>query len=748
MKRSRLASDSYGVEDTDALLEEAISLRTSLNAPSTTTAEPLPGPSNLKPNPPAPLATVTKCTCGALTTKTGTDPRADEDTMEKLVTALEGSTVEELRDAAKAIGVKKYQSGDKNGKKQRLAITLASSPHKMLILLLSHFKISKSSLPSAYVVPPQPCYNAHSDAPYDDPSVPHPRWSAIFKEYPSGKRTMYINPEGEIARSVPHTHRIDARSNLISDIPLELGKSLALSANANIYPNSADANHTDNHDIRQGLPQLYRILPDTTPNLRRMLVTMRIRSDNSIIRSRKDALTMAHDEFGSWTEQVRKAASISLMANANSSDQPCIQLPDLDIPSEIATDDAGVRMDQWKKLAAILPKECWANMCGGLAMYAATPPEEASKAIARKALLAAGSRGSSFARDRSALHKYHEYRRIHNIHTPPFPIPAAIAANTAHYYMRTSDAYANGAGTSIGPGIMAAFNHMQLHLGLPVDLTAPVSRSIPKHAASGHGKAEPVPLWLWQNIERLCNEAFSPLTYYMRNLWICIATSTRAIEFHRVRPYDEYDLPHAACTIEISVAKSGQQHVVISLSDEGLLGKITWLQAHMQLVRSMGFSTPRVNGPISTATAFLSSRMPASSWSTLVLELYAIAGMPKATQKKRKLTAHSPHATAASIASVLQWNDTARSDLGRWAHSGGQSHMPFRYATRASALNQMYIRATIIQSIKELAPPSIPETFDIEHMRASPFYDTSLFVGPFVHFNIDTADGHVFDVSE
>lgn len=80
------------------------------------------------------------------------------------------------------------------------------------------------------------------------------------------------------------------------------------------------------------------------------------------------------------------------------------------------------------------------------------------------------------------------------------------------------------------------FNHMQLHLGQPVDLTAPVSRSIPKHAASGHGKAEPVPLWLWQSIERLCSEPFSPLTFYMRNLWIFIATSTRAIEFYRVKP--------------------------------------------------------------------------------------------------------------------------------------------------------------------------------------------------------------------
>ena len=274
---------------------------------------------------------------------------------------------------------------------------------------------------------------------------------------------MYINPEGEIARSVPHTHRIDAKSSELSselnhDIPPESGKSLAPSANANICINHSDTNHIVDHGIQQWIPPLYRILPDTTPNLRRMLDTMRIRSDNSTIRSRKDALTMAHDEFGSWTEQVRKAASLSLMASAESSDQPLIRLPDLNIPSEIASaDDAGIRMEQWQKLATILPKICWANMCGGPAMYAATPPEEASKAIARKALLAAGSRGSSFARDRSALQKYHEYRRIHNIQSPPFPIPAAIAANTAHYFMRTSDAYANGAGTSIGPGIMAAF---------------------------------------------------------------------------------------------------------------------------------------------------------------------------------------------------------------------------------------------------------------------------------------------------
>ena len=100
-------------------------------------------------------------------------------------------TVDELRDAAKAIGVKAYKNGENNGKKQRLAITLASSPHKMLVLLLSHFKISKSSLPNAYALQPQLCRNWQTEAPSDNSSVPHPRWSAIFKDYPSGERKMY-----------------------------------------------------------------------------------------------------------------------------------------------------------------------------------------------------------------------------------------------------------------------------------------------------------------------------------------------------------------------------------------------------------------------------------------------------------------------------------------------------------------------------------------------------------------------------
>ncbi len=72
--------------------------------------------------------------------------------------------------------------------------------------------------------------------------------------------------------------------------------------------------------------------------------------------------------------------------------------------------------------------------------------------------------------------------------------------------------------------------------------------------------------------------------------------------------------------------------------------------------------------------------------------------------------------------------------------------MPFRYTTRASAINQMYLRSTIIQAISEMSPARIPVDFDIEHMRASPCYSGSIYVGPYTMYNIETDSGPKYDI--
>ena len=69
--------------------------------------------------------------------------------------------------------------------------------------------------------------------------------------------------------------------------------------------------------------------------------------------------------------------------------------------------------------------------------------------------------------------------------------------------------------------------------------------------------------------------------------------------------------------------------------------------------------------------------------------------------------------------------------------------MPYRYASRASAINQMYLRATIMRAIKELAPATLPTAYDVEHLRSSPFYASSMYVGPFVTYNVETPEGDV-----
>ena len=60
--------------------------------------------------------------------------------------------------------------------------------------------------------------------------------------------------------------------------------------------------------------------------------------------------------------------------------------------------------------------------------------------------------------------------------------------------------------------------------------------------------------------------------------------------------------------------------------------------------------------------------------------------------------------------------------------------MHHRYATKASAINQMYIRATLIEAVRDICAPPYDDGFDISHMRDSPLFEFSLYVGPFVTF--------------
>ena len=69
--------------------------------------------------------------------------------------------------------------------------------------------------------------------------------------------------------------------------------------------------------------------------------------------------------------------------------------------------------------------------------------------------------------------------------------------------------------------------------------------------------------------------------------------------------------------------------------------------------------------------------------------------------------------------------------------------MHHRYATKASAINQVYIRATILAALHDICPPPYPREFDLEHIRSSPFYDKSIYTGSFVTFSIESELGDI-----
>ena len=649
------------------------------------------------------------------------DFRDDDDLIAKVVDSLCDKSEDELQSIAKKLEVEEPTSGSGTGRKAkkpahckekiqlRIGMCSTSTKFKELLILLN-------LLPTAPIVPlPLPRFASPTAR-----ATPHPNWSAHYHQFPSGPRKVYTNQHGKTVQSAPATYRFESKASLVGG---------ASTSDAPTSPERQAKQHSE--------------LPPFSPTFLRLANNLHLDLPaDSSIRSRGDAIFMHDDAFGASTAILRDASLCSLQASSSS--MPVAPCP---APLEFTTplDDADARNKEWDKLRGKLPIECYVNMCGGQRMYDATPSSEAEIAINRKALLAAGREGASLARDRLCLDKYHEYRRIKGIALAPYPIPPAIASNCAQFYMESSPLYSEGGARTIGPGIMAAFAHLQKHFGLPVCLDAPAAESIGRHAPSGRNKAEPVPIWLWKYIETRTNSPLaSPIRFYYRNLWLCIAISARAQDFHRANKYHGYDIPHAEAVLEIAVTKAGEEHIVVGLSTAGLNGEITWIQEHMDEIKKLGFATPNFVGDIRTASKFTKSRMSSKKWQTLILQLFEIAGNLTPQKRRRmRITAHSPHSTSSSISAVLQWHETARADLGRWAHKGGQGHMPHRYSTRASAINQMYLRATLINAVRDICPRDADETYDIEQLRDSPFYHASLYVGPFVTYHVHRRGGGI-----
>ena len=99
----------------------------------------------------------------------------------------------------------------------------------------------------------------------------------------------------------------------------------------------------------------------------------------------------------------------------------------------------------------------------------------------------------------------------------------------------------------------------------------------------------------------------------------------------------------------------------------------------------------------------------------LIMEmLYTRAGYSASERKEFSLTTHGFHAASDNIATVLMWPSDERTEMGRWAYvvdysgvrrkqkSGPQSIMHARYASEASAANQMRLRARLIRAVTYL----------------------------------------------
>lgn len=551
-----------------------------------------------------------------------------------------------------------------------------------------------------------------------------PEWTPTTRHFPSGPRKVYVHSTGRIAQSLPQVVKMDQQ--MAQTAPFRPPPATPLPP--------AEKSHPD-----------ILLSPKLICAAAHLHISASCLKDNGFV----SRLQLISDpNLPSPFRHLRDAAQVSLLADLGS--QPLVhdfrgrRLPVI-CESVDERGDREARTRQWMRLRDALPDDCFINMCGGQEAYNNTPPDEAARAIMRKALMAAGTKGQSFARDFSTLQRYHQYRSIKGITTPPWPCPPAVAANCAEHYMLSSAAYAEGGARSIGPGIMASFEHMRRHLGLPITLDAPVADSIPRAPSSSGNKAGNVPLWLCDSIEGNCDgDEWNPFVFYNRMAWLCIITSLRNQELWRMIPYRKYNIPRASVVVEVPVVKNGDQHVVIALSSAGFSRDIEWLPSMMRVIEHFGFSSPAFEGnDLRSSKRLLPQRVSDETLGNYILRIYALNGLSEDERKDNHITKHSGHGLFDNIGTVLQWSEVARADLGRWKQQGGQGCMHHRYATKASAINQMYIRATVLNALRDICPPPFPRYFDLEHIRASPFYDKSIYTGQFVTFSIQSSDGDI-----
>ena len=126
-------ASSYGKEDLDALLKEAKEAKLKSAGQAASHPGAISNAANMQHQS---VSTVSNAAqAQGITPIAATppeDPREDEPQMDLFVTGLHDATIVELRKMADHIGISETGPNEKNGKKTRLQLKLATQPHKAM----------------------------------------------------------------------------------------------------------------------------------------------------------------------------------------------------------------------------------------------------------------------------------------------------------------------------------------------------------------------------------------------------------------------------------------------------------------------------------------------------------------------------------------------------------------------------------------------------------------------------------------
>ena len=349
-------------------------------------------------------------------------------------------------------------------------------------------------------------------------------------------------------------------------------------------------------------------------------------------------------------------------------------------------------------------------MLGGDHALSQVPrPADREALVLGKLRSCVGPAGGNADRDRRALERLLAFCGEQGV-TRVWPLSAALLMNFCHtMYVRSAGPRG---GHSVPATLRAAFVHMKVCIGLPVELDSPILFNICPHCSASALSPASTSIHLqcfWEH--HAIHDPSPSMREVCQYMVIACVTSLRFKELKRSRV-----LSCEKISLMVSMTKDSSHDLHVDAEPVGFLGPLVWWPAFARprvgldyVVRDPVFAEGHKSDPAPehvlgfTDTGIESFRAP-----LLIRTAYLLAGVSRETYLAVRFNVRSTRHLYPNIAHALNWSDDSANETGRWA-----AHLDCtkpvtrlscaqRYAQRAMRDRQVRIRLRIVHAVRSI----------------------------------------------